>query len=110
MFLIGYALGQILAPQPWRQQYKPRNLIPWGVVLIALAGDFCFLVALRTYMVRENARRDRLQADRTPAQIEEERWGWVEFVGEDGKVVKRKVDKSLMDLTDRENLNFRYCL
>jgi hypothetical protein len=27
-----------------------------------------------------------------------------------GNLVKSKVDKSLLDLTDRENLNFRYVL
>lgn len=102
IFLIGYALGQILCTQFWLQKYRPRNLVPWGICLASYVGDFILLLAIRTMLSRENARRDRLQGG---SPREEDEYGWVEVDGQ-----KRKVEKSLMDLTDRENLSFRYVL
>ncbi|KZV92689.1 MFS general substrate transporter [Exidia glandulosa HHB12029] len=102
IFLIGYALGQILCTQFWRMEYRPRNLVPWGICLASYVGDFILLLALRTLLSRENARRDKLQPG---GPHEEDEYGWVEVNGE-----RRKVEKALMDLTDRENLSFRYVL
>lgn len=102
IFLIGYALGQILCTQFWRMQYRPRNLVPWGICLASYVGDFILLLALRTLLSRENARRDKLQGGRPRAEDE---YGWVEVDGQ-----RRKVDNALLDMTDRENLSFRYVL
>lgn len=32
--LIGYSLGQTLCTQFWRAQYKPRNYVPYGIILV----------------------------------------------------------------------------
>ncbi|EJD36466.1 MFS general substrate transporter [Auricularia subglabra TFB-10046 SS5] len=101
IFLIGYAVGQILCTQFWRVRYRPRNLVPWGLCLASYAGDFILILAIRTLFDRENKRRDALQRERR----EEEEFGWVEVNGE-----RKRVHKSLLDLTDCENLSFRYVL
>jgi len=54
----------------------------------------------------ENKRRDRLRSE---GHYQEE-YGYVERPDEQGKLVKQRVDKALLDLTDRENLAFRYPL
>jgi len=120
IFLIGYALGQVLCTQFWRQQYRPRNLVPWGICLASYVGDFILLFALRTLLSRENARRDALQgiskedAERRMAAHnvngDDDEYGIVEVQDENGNLVKRKVEKSLLDLTDKQNLSFRYVL
>ncbi|KAH7096651.1 MFS general substrate transporter [Auriculariales sp. MPI-PUGE-AT-0066] len=111
LFLIGYALGQFLCTQFWRAKYKPRNIVPWSICIAVIVCDFIILMALRMYLNGENKRRDALQAGRTEEDIEDERWGYVEIPnGPDGVPVKQRVDKSLLDITDRENLSFRYCL
>jgi len=124
MFLVGYALGQILCTQFWKQAYKPRNYVPWSITLASYAGDIVLLLALRLYLQAENARRDRALA---ASGIEggagsedekghshhnkyDENFGYVEKIGPDGNVVRQKVEKALLDLTDRENLAFRYVL
>ena len=33
MLLIGYCLGNLISPQMWREKYKPRFYVPWGIIL-----------------------------------------------------------------------------
>lgn len=40
----------------------------------------------------------------------EDEFGHVEIADEDGKTVQLKVEKALLDYTDKENLSFRYSL
>ncbi len=55
--------------------------------------------------MREDARRSGVGVGRF------EEWAWVETVdGDHGSVRRRKVDKTYLDLTDGENLSFRYVL
>lgn len=69
-------------------------VLPMGIVLY-----------LRYYLNKENKRRDEL-AKR--GQIEE--IGVVEHVDESGRRTESVVDARQLDLTDRENLAFRYVL
>lgn len=132
IFLVGYALGayimkavkhpssltsschqgQILCTQFWKQQYKPRNYVPWGITLASYAGDWVILLALRYYLQRENARRDRALAasglegaGNEKAVAHQEVFGYVEKVGPDGVVVRQKVEKALLDLTVSINVS-----
>jgi len=107
IFLIGYALGQILCTQFWKDSYKPRNYVPWGITIGSYVGDWILLLTLRWYLQRENKRRDAMQAS---LGKEQDMFGYVERVDEKGQVVRQKVEKALLDLTDRENLAFRYVL
>lgn len=111
MFLVGYALGQILCTQFWKDAYKPRNYVPWGITIGSYVCDWIILFTLRVYLQRENARRDRALAasgveggsdekGRGPRQNKyDENFGYVEKVGSDGVVVRQKVEKALLDLT-----------
>ena len=70
------------------------------------------VIATRQILDAENKRRDRLKAEAEKTGIGREKfedWAIVE-VEKDGKIVKEKVDKSFLDLTDKENLAFRYVL
>ncbi|KAF8609182.1 MFS general substrate transporter [Ceratobasidium sp. AG-I] len=107
IFLIGYALGQILCTQFWKAQYKPRNMVPWGIQVASYVVDIILLLTIRYVLQAENKRRDALQATAGSAYEEH---GYVEKVNADGQVVRQKVDRGLLDLTDRENLSFRYVL
>lgn len=80
--------------------------MPWGITLASYAGDWIILLALRYYLQRENARRDRALAasglegaGNEKAVAHQEVFGYVEKVGPDGVVVRQKVEKALLDLT-----------
>lgn len=69
--------------------------------------------------VNENLRRDALQSQAisTPhrdvegGEKEGNEYGWVTVVDENGvRSRKERVEKAFLDLTDKENLNFRYPL
>jgi ACS family allantoate permease-like MFS transporter len=62
---------------------------------------------IRFYLVRQNKQRE---ADREASGSVPEEFGYVERVDDDGKVYQQKVEKSLLDMTDRENPDFYYCL
>lgn len=113
IFLVGYSLGQILCTQFWKQQYRPRNLVPWGITLMSYLMVIICALALRWLFVRENKRRDELrrQAEETGVGLSQfDDFAWFETKGEDGKITRIRVEKSLLDVTDKENLAFRYVL
>ena len=68
-------------------------------------GDFALLFAIRYVLNRENKRRDALQT----FQAHEE-YGYLEKVASEGQVVRQKINKGMLDMTDRQNLAFRYAL
>lgn len=112
-------LGQILCTQFWKTEYRPRNYLPWGITIGSYVGDWIIILAIRYYLKRENARRDRIQfsqdttglegglSDKPGELIENEKssqphqqkFGVVQRIGEDGVITRRKVDKGLLDLT-----------
>jgi len=109
IMLIGYCVGNLVGPQMWTQQYKPRNRVPWAVITICYFVCTILLLIIRYILVRENKRRDRLAADPNFSGDQDE-VGVIEVIGEDGKKSFKKVDRAFLDLTDRENLQFRYVL
>lgn len=71
------------------------------------------LLALRFLYARENERRDALkaQAEATGVGLADfDDFAYVETNDENGNIIKTKVEKSLLDVTDSENLAFRYGL
>ncbi|KAJ7851188.1 MFS general substrate transporter [Mycena leptocephala] len=86
-------------------QYKPRNHVPWTVIGICYACCMVLVLAIRFLLIAENKRRD----------AEPTRDGgyddvYVERPAGDGsgRMEKVKVDKEFLDLTDRQNRDFRY--
>jgi ACS family allantoate permease-like MFS transporter len=87
----------------WGETLPCRNRIPWIVIGICYLTCPVLLLTIRWLLARENARRDA-------EPIEEEEEFFIEKVSEDGTRVQVKVDKEFMDLTDRQNRDFRYVL
>jgi hypothetical protein len=106
-FLVGYCLGNLLAPLMWLDKYKPRNFVPWVIIIISYSICVVMLLAIRWRLAYENKQRDMLQAE---SGTDEDDYGYIDEVLEDGTTVTHKVDKAFMDLTDKQNLSFRYPL
>ena len=126
--LCGYAIGNAAGPFMWQQKYRPRNHVPWAII-VACEGAFALLfVVIRTYLDRENRRRDRerelvegagSEGDADADGVgkgagklkgEAEDVYYVTVKDENGRMVQRKVDKAFLDLTDIQNRDFRYIL
>ncbi|EJC99279.1 MFS general substrate transporter [Fomitiporia mediterranea MF3/22] len=112
VFLVGGSLGQILCTQFWKDRFKPSYHVPFGIILMSHLMSIILALALRFTLVRENNRREALKRESERTGVGRERfeeWAIVE-VEKDGKVIKERVDKNYLDLTDGENLAFRYVL
>ncbi len=87
--LIAFCVGNIIGPLTFREQDAP-NYIPAKITIVAVcATAVLFTVILQIYYMWENRRRDKLAAD-----------GYVQH----------KIDVEFSDMTDRQNLEFRYRL
>ncbi|KAF7798393.1 hypothetical protein EIP86_009614 [Pleurotus ostreatoroseus] len=113
IFLVGYALGQTLCTQFWLDKYKPADRVPFGITLMSHLASIVCTLALWASFKKENARRDtlKLHAERTGVDIAaHEEYAYVDVTDSRNKECKQRVDKMYLDLTDRENLAFRYIL
>ncbi|CAI7590219.1 unnamed protein product [Penicillium bialowiezense] len=100
LYHIGYGLGNIISPQLFRPEWKPRYRPTWVILLVvAVILPSIIIIALRVYLSRENTRRDKLEED---SQVTNN--GVIETVDSEGGKIARVVDNTQLDLTDRENL------
>ncbi|KLO10428.1 MFS general substrate transporter [Schizopora paradoxa] len=102
--LIFYAIGNASGPFMWKQQYKPRNRVPFAVILACEFSFGLLFLVIRAYLARENRRRDQEQHDQTYDDV------YVTLKDEYGNEVQKKIDKAFLDLTDQQNREFRYVL
>ncbi|KAH8114972.1 hypothetical protein DFH11DRAFT_1507957, partial [Phellopilus nigrolimitatus] len=78
--------------------------LPWIVTGI------CYLICPMLMMLqhhilsKENKRRDQEPVDDAYDDV------WVRVSDESGNAIEKKVDKAFLDLTDRQNRDFRYVL
>ncbi|KAJ5338156.1 hypothetical protein N7452_004884 [Penicillium brevicompactum] len=87
ILLMSFCLGNILGPLTFRTEDEP-NYIPAKIaIVVTISVAIVFTFALRTYYVLENRRRDRSQ---------------------EGAV--HQENSEFLDMTDRENREFRYKL
>ncbi|KAI0888692.1 MFS general substrate transporter [Annulohypoxylon maeteangense] len=106
LYHVGYGLGNILSPQLFQEKYKPRYIVTWWVILwVACVLPTFIVLYLRWYLVKENKRRDLLAQRGEIREV-----GVIEHIDEDGERREEVVDARQLDLTDRENLAFRYVL
>ncbi|OAA70596.1 allantoin permease [Cordyceps fumosorosea ARSEF 2679] len=85
MFLVSFGIGNIVGPLTFQDRDAPRY-IPAKVTIVATSCAACLLtVALMGYYFYENRRRDRLAA-----------------------TTEQQGNSEFYDLTDKENLEFRY--
>lgn len=105
--MIGYCIGNIIAPQLWQAQYKPRNIFPWSLILACYLICSAMIIGMMFYLKKENRRRDQdelITCAGSPKTT-------VEGTSENkcnSSGLAPKVDKAFMDLTDLQNRDFRY--
>ncbi|KAN0129723.1 major facilitator superfamily [Lactarius tabidus] len=102
IMLSGYCIGNAAGPFMWKAKYKPRNHVPWIIFGICDLACMCLLFAIRVLLSRENKRRDAEPVDDTYDNV------FLTKIDQDGKRVEMKVSKEFLDLTDRQNRDFRY--
>jgi hypothetical protein len=121
-------MSYVFASCRWLDKYKPRNTVPWIVIVISYSLCVVMLLGIRWRLSYENKQRDKLQAENgvsgrpDPAlpgyplthgphanaiQSEDDEYGYVDEVLDDGTKITHKVDKAFKDLTDKQNLSFR---
>ncbi|KAJ7872763.1 major facilitator superfamily domain-containing protein [Mycena olivaceomarginata] len=105
IMLSAYCIGNSVGPFMWKQQYKPRNRIPWIIIGVCYIVCMLLLLVIRAVLVAENKRRDAAPKVHDPHDNV-----YVERLSPDGVLEKIKVDKEFLDLTDRQNQDFRYVL
>jgi hypothetical protein len=86
ILLMSFCLGNIVGPLTFRQADAPDFVPAKITIIVTCAAAVVLTLVLRAYYVWENKRRDRMA---------------------DGAHV---VNEEFLDLTDRENKNFRYKL
>lgn len=99
MFFIGYCAGCIASPQLWT--VKPRYFNGVVTAIVTWCLLFVVVIAYRVVCQKDNARRDRVMAERGES-LDRDR-------GE-GSVVLDRNGLPKTDLTDKEDLHFRYCV
>ncbi|KAK6988613.1 MFS general substrate transporter [Favolaschia claudopus] len=108
IFLIGYALGQALCTQFWKEKYEPKFVVPWTICLSTYAADIAIATTLWFLLRAENQRRDKLAKEEGSGAADD--FVFLDIVDEGGRPVRQRVEKGFLDLTDRQNLAFRYVL
>ncbi|KAL2842150.1 hypothetical protein BJY01DRAFT_249194 [Aspergillus pseudoustus] len=108
MFMIAYGISNIISPQMWKSG-GPRYYGTWvaqTIVSFILTTDF--LLTIRVILARRNKQRQAWIAEQ--AALGNFGDGFITTVDADGNPVQRKVDISVLDLTDLENTFFIYPL
>ncbi|KAL0265127.1 hypothetical protein SLS55_001086 [Diplodia seriata] len=85
VLLISFCLGNIIGPLTFRDGDEPEYMPAKTAIIVADIFSIMVIIVLRFYYVWENKRRDRL-------------------------AVRHQENIEFLDLTDRENLEFRYSL
>lgn len=85
----------------------PRNYVPWGIMIACYLTCPAILLWIRHIYIKENKSRDALQQlEKDEGRIPEDEL--VEVKHTDGTLTLERIDKSFMDLTDKENKDFRW--
>jgi len=104
IILSGSCIGNAAGPFMWKAKYKPRNHVPWIIIGVCDVACVSLLFAIRVLLSRENKRRDAEPLDDTYENV------FLTKIDQDGKRVEMKVSKEFLDLTDKQNRDFRYVL
>ncbi|EIN07050.1 MFS general substrate transporter [Punctularia strigosozonata HHB-11173 SS5] len=103
--LCAYAVGNAAGPFMWKKKYQPRNHVPWAIIAACSFASGIIALVIRFVLARENKRRD---ASGTTTDSYDD--VYLTSVKEDGTTTERHVDRVFLDLTDRQNQEFRYVL
>ncbi|KAF8480327.1 MFS general substrate transporter [Russula ochroleuca] len=102
--LSALCIGSAVGPFIWRAKYKPRNHVPWIIIGVCHLSGMVLLFSIRVLLARENKRRDAEPLGDSFNDV------YVVRIDEDGNRTEVKVSKEFLDLTDRQNRDFRYVL
>ncbi|KAJ7105845.1 major facilitator superfamily domain-containing protein [Mycena epipterygia] len=105
IMLSAYCIGNAAGPFIWKAQYKPRNRLPWIIIIGCYVICMSLLLVIRYVLAAENKRREaEPKLDHAYDNV------YVECLSSEGVLEKVKVDKEFLDLTDIQNRDFRYVL
>ncbi|EJD04860.1 MFS general substrate transporter [Fomitiporia mediterranea MF3/22] len=104
VLFIADSVGNAIGPQMWADQFAPRYHVPWAIISICYTAAGLLLLLQRYMLNKENKRRDNEPPDDTYDDV------WVKITDGHGEIIEKKVDRSFLDLTDRQNREFRYVL
>ncbi|KAL3481730.1 major facilitator superfamily domain-containing protein [Aspergillus californicus] len=108
MFMMSYGISNIVSPQLWKSG-GPRYYGTWiAQTIVSFILTPVFLHVVRFILIRRN--KERLVWVAEQAALGNFGEGLIEEQDADGGVVQKKVDISVLDLTDRENKFFVYPL
>ncbi|CUM66297.1 uncharacterized protein PRCAT00003959001 [Priceomyces carsonii] len=85
-YFVGYCAGNIVGPQTYRSQQAPQYIGAKVAMVVAFIAGNLSIAALYLMGLRENHKRDKVQASQPTEK------------------------NDFLDLTDKENINFRYTL
>lgn len=109
MFMIGYSIANLCSPQIWVPKDAPRYYGAWiAQIVVSWTGTPVILFVIRYILKRRNAERKAWAAGLTEEERLAHEIGEVEQYDTDGTVVRRKVDITMLDLSDLENRFFIY--
>lgn len=109
MFMIAYGIGNIVSPQMWRPQFAPRYKVPW-IIQIVFSWFCAPMTLLLIRYILNNRNKQRLALMEADSEDEALDYGFIDVKDKNGQIVRQKVDVSMMDLTDLENVRFIYPL
>jgi len=97
VLFLGYCTGNIAGPFFYKESQTPRYQLGIWSMIVSHLLEVVVILLLRFLLARENKRRDRVQGISSEESLE-------------AKVAREEErDRTAFsDLTDRENLNFRY--
>lgn len=105
---LGYCTGNIAGPFFYKSDQAPTYPLGiWSMITTHLM-EICVVLILRFLLKRENERRDKLQGVGKWATSERVSDGVGEETEDPGDRQRALDQTAFGDLTDRENLNFRY--
>ncbi|KAJ4505544.1 hypothetical protein HRR83_008543 [Exophiala dermatitidis] len=108
MWMLGYSVSNLISPQIWVPKDAPRYYPAWiTMIVVSWVGTPTILFVIRFILKRRNEQR-RKWIEQMGGDVHAD--GEVEEVDEEGRVVRKKVDLALLDLTDMENKFFIYPL
>lgn len=90
---VTWSAGNAIGPQVFLEKDQPRYLTAFAVHMACYALLVFVILYLRWYLKRQNGKKDRLQA---------------EFAAQAGTLTDERMVHAFDDLTDRENVTFRY--
>ncbi|KAH7889599.1 MFS general substrate transporter [Phlebopus sp. FC_14] len=98
--LCAYAIGNAVSQFMWLAKYQPRNHVPWAVITATSFASAVGLLILRYLLASENKQRE--------SENRGDNYDSIYIRDAFGK--ERKIDKAFLDLTDKQNRDFRYVL